>query len=420
MARKQVDPFDVALAADKKLDLTRWLCEAVDDAKSTRSATEQDVEYWHRLYRQDLTRTGKNAPWSDAADLTSYIPCEKVDALRSRIMKTVFVEPIYTVEGYGGEATKYAPVVEAFHQWQAELEGLQSYLSKAIHLSLIEPRGVLEVYEDTAERRIRTQKKVAIQMDPFTAQPALDEAGEPVLVQGEDGRYVEATDLEPSAEVVVDGLERVRKGPAYRIIPYRDFVVLPEHATDKAEVWGYGKRFTRRLRELQMRAEQGVYDKAAVEALGSMEDVTDQIDLAGAAMPHAPNHDRDTAQKELWEVLFLRDLDGKGERWYVATLSVSQRQLLRLQYDDIGQPRYCIFTPFPRPDRACEGYSFIGHKLITVAEEHTAWRNMLADRAALVVQAPIKRLEGALWDPHEQPWGPKAILDVRNMQEIEP
>jgi hypothetical protein len=44
----------------------------------------------------------------------------------------------------------------------------------------------------------------------------------------------------------------------------------------------------------------------------------------------------------------------------------------------------------------------------------------LADRAALVVQAPIKRLEGALWDPTDVPWGPKAIIDVRDMREIEP
>ena len=79
-------------------------------------------------------------------------------------------------------------------------------------------RAVLEVYEDTAIRRTRKQMKVALQMDPFTAQPMLDDAGEPVLVTGEDGRFIEATDLEPHAEVVVDTTERVRKGPAYRVV----------------------------------------------------------------------------------------------------------------------------------------------------------------------------------------------------------
>jgi hypothetical protein len=414
------DPFDVALKDDQRLELTRFLCEAIQEAKALRSVSDADVEYWHRLYRQDLTRVGKAAPWLDAADLTSYIASEKVDALRSRVMKTIFVEPIWTVEGYGAEGTQYAPVVEAFHQWQAESENLQSYLARVIHLSLIEPRGVLEVYEDTVIRTTRKQMKVAIQIDPFTASPALDEAGEPMLVRDPKGGYLEVMDdLAPSADVVVDSTERVRRGPAYRIVPYRDFLVLPEHAIDKSEIWGYAKRFTKRLSELQQRAKDGLYDQASVDALGTHIDQSPQTELTGASAPTLQLNDPPTAEKELWEVLFLRDL-GDGERWYVATVSEQQRQTLRLQYDDIGQPRYLCFRPFPRPDRAMEGYSFVGHKLITCQEEHTAWRNMLADRAALIVQAPIKRLEGALWDPTEVPWGPKAIIDVRSMDEIQP
>ena len=279
---------------------------------------------------------------------------------------------------------------------------------------------MLEVYEDTATRRTRKQMKVALQMDPFTAQPLTNEAGEPTLVQGEDGRYIEATDLEPHAEVVVDTEERVRKGPAYRVVPWRDFVVLPEHAADKSEVWGYAKRFTRRLQQLRERVMAGAYDKDAVEALGTQGDQALQTDVAGVAAVQAPQHDPATVEKELWEVLLLRDLDGKGERWYVVTVSEQARQMLRVQHDDVGQARYMIFKPFPRSDRWADGFSFVGHKMITAIEEHTAWRNMLADRAALIVQAPIKRLEGALWDPTEVPWGPKAILDVRDMREIEP
>jgi len=37
----------------------------------------------------------------------------------------------------------------------------------------------------------------------------------------------------------------------------------------------------------------------------------------------------------------------------------------------------------------------------------------------MIVQAPIKRLTGALWDPLEQPFGPSAVIDVRDMREIE-
>lgn len=412
--------YDVDLKADDRRDLITFLCEAVQSAKDSRTATDADVEYWHRLYSQGLTRIGKQAPWADAADLTSYIGTEKVDALRSRIMRTIFVEPVWTVEGWGDSAGN-APLVEEFHQWQQEQEGLQRYLSRVIHLSLIEPRGVLEVYEDTAERRLRKQMRVGVQLDPMSGTPMMGDDGEPILVTGPDGRFVEATELEPSAEVIVDSVERVRRGPAYRVVPWRDFLVLPGHVADKTDVWGYAKRFVRRVSELQARAKAGIYDKEAVAALGTDGNPqTQQTDLAGTNVEIAPQWDPATAEKELWEVLFLRDIDGQGARWYVATISVDQRQILRVQHDDIGAGRYLIFTPFPRPDRACDGYSFVGHKLITTIEEHTAWRNMLADRAALSVQAPMKRMEGALWDPEEQPWGPHQVIDVRNMEEVQP
>jgi hypothetical protein len=91
-----------------------------------------------------------------------------------------------------------------------------------------------------------------------------------------------------------------------------------------------------------------------------------------------------------------------------------------LQYDDIDRSRFVLFNLFPRPDRATEGFSLIGHKLITTIEEHTAVRNMRADRSTMAVQAPIKRLTGALWDPNEQPWGAGAVIDVRDMRELEP
>jgi hypothetical protein len=73
---------------------------------------------------------------------------------------------------------------------------------------------------------------------------------------------------------------------------------------------------------------------------------------------------------------------------------------------------------FPRPKRATEGFSYIGSKLITVVEEHTAYRNMAADRSSLANNVPVLRMTGALWDPIEQPWGPKAVIDVRDPREI--
>jgi hypothetical protein len=223
----------------------------------------------------------------------------------------------------------------------------------------------------------------------------------------------------PAVKVVVDSLEPIRSGPQYRVIPYRDSVILPGHARDKDEIWGYGKRFWKRMPELLEMADRGIYDKAAIETLTATSDREPEPSLQRAGADVA-RQEGDTAEKELWEVLLLKDLDGKGERWYLATIHLGQQTLLRLQHDDVDRSRFVLFNLFPRPDRATEGFSLIGHKLITTIEEHTAVRNMRADRSTMAAQAPIKRLIGALWDPLEQPWGASSVIDVRDMREVEP
>ena len=129
-------PWDLTLTQDRKDDLAQWLDREISNALSVRTASDAEVEYWHRLYEQGRTRSAASAPWADAADLTSPIGTEKVDALRSRIVKTLFVDPIWTVEGWGDSAQK-APFVEEFHQWQAEASGFQAACARALHLSLI-------------------------------------------------------------------------------------------------------------------------------------------------------------------------------------------------------------------------------------------------------------------------------------------
>jgi len=416
---KPADPYAVTLSTEDRADLVAWLCTEISAAADTRPTKLSDVEYWHTLYEQGRTRSGKAAPWAGAADLTSYIATEKVDALRARIMKTIFSDPVYTVEGWGASSQR-APFVEEFLQWKVEEGGLQRYLSDVIDLSLKEPRGVLEVYEDTETRTTRRTINAALELTP-DGRPILDAAGQWTFQTGEDGKFVEVGQDVPSAETVADAPERVRVGPAFRVVPYRDFLVLPAHAHDKRDIWGYAKRFTRRWLELKQAAKRGMYDRDQVEALTSSQDVSSAQTLSGTAIPvttGATQHDV-TVEKELWEVLFLYDFDGKGSRWYTATVQVDQRIMLRLAHDHLGA-RYVMFLPYPRPGLASEGYSLIGHKLLTLIEEHTAQRNTIADRSALVASAPIKRLETALWDPDEQPFGPGAVITVRDMREVEP
>ena len=424
MPRSRRSPFDVQLAPDRREALASWLSQELDNALSVRTASEAEVAYWHVLYEQGRSRSQQLSPWPDAADLTSAIATEKVDALRARIMKTIFVDPVFTVEGWGDSAP-HAPFVEEFHQWQLETSGFQATCSRAVHLSLIEPRGVVEVYEETGRRPIRRTIQAALQL-AADGSALIGEDLQPVLQHGPDGTYVEVTDdpanpqgAPPSAAVVIDDYEPLARGPQQRVIPYRDYLQLPGHARERAEVWGHAKRFTRRVDQLKDRAAEGIYDAAVVADLGEADErgLSGATTLAGEAVA-LPSQEGGLAEKELWEVLFLTNLDRTGSRWYVATLHKETQVLLRLQYDDIGTSRFFSFVPFPRPN-GLEGYSFVGHKLITTIEENTAWRNMLADRASLQLQAPILRRQNALWDPDDEPIGPKAVITVREMTEIQ-
>lgn len=341
-----------------------------------------------------------------------------MDVLRSQIVSTVMTDPVWTVEGYG-DAAKNAPFVEEFHQWQQEVEGFQGIFARAVHLALIEPRSCIEVYEDTIRRPVRKTIRAALQIDPATGAALMGEDLKPKLQMGPDGKFVEVLDeTTPSAEMEIDSWETACRGPRMRVIASRDFLTLPAHASDKTEVWGYAKRFWRRVDELEERVEAGQYDEEAVKQMGVDDERSSESTLSGTPLSVAAKDGTDVVEKELWELLVLRDFDGKGLRWYVITLHQSKQLLLRIQYDDIGRPRFFPLIPFPRPN-SVEGYSYIGHKLITVIEEHTAWRNMAADDGSMQLNLPMKRKQGALWDPDDQPIGPKAVIDVRDMGEVQ-
>ena len=390
--------------------LASWLVQELDNALSSRTTTAEDIAYRWKYYEQ--ARTRRSSPWPDAADLTSPYGTEFVDAMLGRIMDTIMVDPVWIVEGWGA-STARAPFVEEFHQRAQEQERLQGYLREVLLRALIEPCGILEISEAVDIRRTRKTMQVALQLDDLTHAPIIGLDASPVLQRDAQGGYVEAADpQQPQAETVVDVYEPVRLGPSYEVVPYLDYVRFPQHARSKSEIWGYGKRFFRRVPELVARAAQGFYDREAVEALGASDE---RVGGGGAGTepdPMVATQYGPTAQKELWEMPFLADLDGKGSRWWLATISRQQIRLLRLKVDD-RLSRFLEFVPFPKPGSR-DGYSLI-EKMLTLLEEDTAVRNMRADRAALAVGGTMLRQEGSSWDPYDQPIGPGAVITVRDV-----
>jgi hypothetical protein len=133
MPKKPQDPYAVPLTPDQRQELALFATRELQAAIDAKATTEQEVDYWWMLYEQARVR-GRNTPWPDAADLTSYLAAEKVDAIVARGMKTVWVDPVYSVEAWGSAAAR-APFVEEFHQWKVEEERLQNVLDRLWQIS---------------------------------------------------------------------------------------------------------------------------------------------------------------------------------------------------------------------------------------------------------------------------------------------
>lgn len=394
--------------------LASWLAQEIESALSGRSGIEQEIKYAWKLYQQDRTRSAP--PWPNAADLTSPIARESVDAFAARLMQTIFVEPMYTVEGWGDAATR-APFVEEFHQRMVEEERLQGFLDEVTTRALVEGVGILRVSEGQETRRERKQLRAQWQTTP-DGSPLIGEDNQPVIVKDGIGNPVEATDPNlPSVEGEFDVVEPVRIGPAYDVVPYLHQVLLPSHARTRTQVWGEGFRFYRRVPELTGLAKKGIYSTEAVEFLGEQDEKSSSLNDHPNEQKVVVDQRGPTAQKELWEVAFLADLDGDGERWWLATLSVERRKLLRLKTND-RTTRTFRFIPYPKPGSPDRGYSLITDVGRTVIEQDTAVRNMWADGCAMALARPILKRSGALWDEYEQPFGPMSVVTVRDKDEV--
>jgi hypothetical protein len=410
-------PLPPGWTEDKTTDLLEFLNREVRAGLVARDAVLRDggkLDEAYAMYDAQA-RNVKDAPFPGAADLSSHIVTEKVDALRSRLTKTLLAEPIWSVEGYGAAASK-AAMVEQVHGWLASVERVGVWIQKVCHLGLMEGTGVLECAEavgTVSERRrmkavIATNEEGSMLMGPNGPEPQIDEQGE----------FVEAgADDDQTVDVDIEQLVGVGKGPSYRVLSLKNFLVLPGHAADQRDAWGFVKRLYPRLGDLLQRANEGIYDADAVNRLSETSDRLDVDQPQKLSGQELASQQGLSVEKEIFEAQ-VRLAVGKGpEAWWLATWSMAQNELLRLQRDDVGQPRYFLFCPFPNP-LSVYGYS-LAQKLSTLHAEHTGIRNQVADRSNMVTNAPIKRQVTSAWDPNEVPWAPGAVIDVNDPNEVQ-
>jgi hypothetical protein len=410
------------LSPERKQALTQFLVEHLEQAEEARHEFVKDgglYDIAHGLYEQ--AQRSRPGAWPGAADLASYLPTEKVDALKARFMKILFgPDPVCYVEGWG-ETDERCAKVEAFHQWKLEDTRLQSIIAKAIHVALIEQNGILEVCDAYRTHKLRDQFMAKAKGDAFGG-AELDAEGEMTPEKDEAGRLVpwQGDERQPRVEVIRESaIGPYANGPAYRLINSKDFQFLPAHAKSEDEVFGRFKRCWVRLSDLEARVDDKLYDKDAVAKIGKDSERDQRAEHARQSVVVQSREDQ-TAEKELWEGQVLYDIDGDGvDEWLYVCLSLRHQVLLRVAYDPIPSSRFINFVPFPRPDSVW-GYSFLLHKLWTIADAHTAQRNMIADRSALATKAPMTRRKNSVYEPDEEPWAPGALLTVTDHDDLKP
>lgn len=417
---KRKDPFavDWNTASIDETGFTNWLRTEIQNAQSARASWVAEggwIDLAHLLYEQE--QMDRQGPWPNSANLTSWIGMVQVDALTSRIAQAICgVEPLCTARGWGADPIQTAKV-EAIMEWQAQDQFLRDHLEDAIELALIEGTSMLEVDERSVMRHTRREIRVVQQTGP-NGEPLFDGDHQPLLAQGLDGDYVEwdGDETTPNVTTVIEERNFACAGPQYRVLGGKDFLILPGHARNDSEVWGYAKRFYLRPIELEQRAEAGTYQNIDKLAMGNT-DRQQRADETRRGITIAPE-DGQTVEKEFWEVHLCYDIDGDGaDEWLIATINIPDQVLMRCQYDQIHQMRGVFFRPFPNPTWVY-GRSLIINKLLTTIFEHTAERNMIADKAAMAVSAPLSRLTTAYWNPNDQPIGPQSVIDVRSHDEI--
>ena len=423
MAEKpKTSPLDVQLSEEQRAELTRRLVDEIRVGMRARTPHLQDYGYldfaWSLYEQQSQKGISRDAPRYGSADLTSPIGTENVDALASRAVKTVFVEPLWIVEGVGRSAPQ-APIVEEFMQWRQEQMRLQQTCKRGFTSALVETGAVLEVCEDAETFTAKDLVRAEPQRDEFgnvliqdgKLLPTYDEQGMPVpALNATDGPYVEITHTYE---------DQRRRGATVRRRSMKDFLFLPSHAEDSREVWGHAVRFYLTIGECRRRATAGTFTTDAVEALGTHQEREPRAehDRVGVTV-EATGVEDDHNEKALWRIQCWLDL-GTGLQCYIAVVSEQHDVILSLRCDWLRKWRTVYLNPYPCP-YSVYGYSMMLTKLLTTIEEHTSWRNMNADRATLKANAPLKRMAGETWDPEIQPFSAGTVIDVTSMNGVMP
>lgn len=409
----------VTLGSDAFAALERRLADEITAANAAVSDyVDDDKLYdfaWSLYEQQSQQGISRDTPRYGSADYTSPIPMEHVDTLSARASKALFTSLLWVVEGIGDDEQK-APLVERYLQWRQEQMRLQSVARKVFQSAFVERGAVFEVNEDADFYLSQRVVRAAIQRDEM-GNRLLGEDGRPVPLIGADGEPVQAPDGTEWVEVVVERPSYRRSGASVRRRSMKDFRFLPAHAGDDQEVWARAVRRWERWEDLKAGESRGEY--AGVDRLASVQERSQGADHDRSGVTVSTPPTEATNELEIWRVQFYADLDGDGKRFYVADVHETQAVVLNLRVDPLGMWRTVYVNPYPCAYSPM-GYSMVLTKLLTTALEHTAWRNMNADRGTLKSNAPMKRLIGSAWDPEVQPLGAGRVVDVNDMRELEP
>lgn len=133
-------------------------------------------------------------------------------------------------------------------------------------------------------------------------------------------------------------------GLKFDFIPAENMDIFPDTADSVEEAQYVGHRFWRQVRDVKQLQEAGRYDSdVEIKVTGHPSDKQGARDWNFGRTSQAATGETDEALVQLAEAIFRWDLDGKGDKRYIATFLCETGDILRIRPYNLTRPWYVDF-----------------------------------------------------------------------------
>lgn len=389
------EPLEVelVLTEEEQKALCYKLKRLYDTFQNDISGLHKEIGHWWKSYEARVTDiTAKNEgddefPWEGSSKFMPPLIQAHVNTYHSRIVSAVFdVDPLFLARPRTSEGKQIAHKSEWYLDYWCDQANITEKLDTIVLSMLVEGTGVAKL--GWARRTVEVESPEPPQ-DP---------------------------EAEPDVQEIVE-----YEGFEIQQVPLRDFVVIPANSPTLDDAVYQGHRVFRTEHFLKEAAAAGYYSNVSklLKASGDRKEPVTPRASRLVQDSTKGNEDTEVDSYEIVELYGKFDLgDGKAVP-AVVTFSPQHKVILRAEPSPYfyGRPPYQAFVVDPVP-----GLWFgrsIPEVLESAQEEIAALHNARADGISRLVNPPILKRMGSMWDEEKDPLRPGKVITVQDPKDIQ-